>query len=233
VTFKEGTATLCGPVPVAPLGAGSVVGAASCTKTLGVGDHEVTAVVSGNYAGTDTQVVTVPKPVKTTIAADGELRIDASAGTYAADGGSTLLFDVDGRFKNAKNAAKNLAGSVQVEFEAGGKTYRIKSTSIDSLGAVEVTPGKLVCVGDFRDDCVEVGDLRATATLLDVTKKKAVTVDDDLTLRVSGVDGHTWQPDTLAITLWKGDTLLFSSRWNGAATEEQRLQRGHFDVDRK
>ena len=37
--------------------------------------------------------------------------------------------------------------------------------------------------------------------------------------------------DTLAITLWDGNALVFSSSWTGAQTVEQALKTGKITVD--
>jgi hypothetical protein len=36
--------------------------------------------------------------------------------------------------------------------------------------------------------------------------------------------------DSIGITLWNGNTLLFSSRWNGSETLEQMLLHGKVHV---
>src|SRR5215813_12429132 len=41
VTFKEGATVLCGPLPVQLIGAETTTGSASCTKSFGLGAHQI------------------------------------------------------------------------------------------------------------------------------------------------------------------------------------------------
>jgi len=40
----------------------------------------------------------------------------------------------------------------------------------------------------------------------------------------------SWQSDSFGITVWDGNTLVFSSRWNGAQTLERVLHAGILNV---
>ena len=83
--------------------------------------------------------------------------------------------------------------------------------------------------------CFGLGDLRATATLLDITKekkkpRKATTIASGLTLRVTMTDRSGHGEDSIGITLWHGDTLLLASRWDSSETLEQALAHGQVHV---
>ena len=50
-------------------------------------------------------------------------------------------------------------------------------------------------------------------------------------LQMSMTDkGEPGKDDTIAVTLWNGSTLVFSSNWNGAKTVEQILGGGNLVV---
>jgi hypothetical protein len=104
---------------------------------------------------------------------------------------------------------------VLIQFTSGGRSYLITSTSVESMG--EATNAR-----------TSQADLRAKATLFDVTDLlHPVTVGSGLTLRMTATDrDHFGSGDSLGITLWNANTLLFSSEWTGAGTQELTLAGG-------
>jgi len=82
--------------------------------------------------------------------------------------------------------------------------------------------------------CIGLADIRWTASLVDVTKPwRPMTVGSDLALQVTVTDkgDRHGSGDSIGITLWNGNALLFSSKWNGSATLEQLLKSGRITVD--
>ena len=73
---------------------------------------------------------------------------------------------------------------------------------------------------------MRTGELRGTAKLVDTSGRKDVTVLTGLTVQVTLTDKGFWQADSFGITVWDGNTLVFSSRWNGAQTLERVLHAG-------
>jgi hypothetical protein len=62
--------------------------------------------------------------------------------------------------------------------------------------------------------------------------RRPITLATNLALQVTVTDAGGHGPgDTIAITLWNGNTLLFSSAWTGAQTVEQALKTGKITVD--
>ncbi len=209
VTFKQGAATLCGPVSVARLGTDPAVGTASCTASVPRGSHVVDVVVGSYYTGSASRTVVVRRAEDAKVKADGRIVAADSAGTHAADGGSRVEFELDGRFRDS--GRNYLDGDVEIEFRSGGRRYELESSGLDSLGVSG-----------------SVAELRSTASLSDTTGKRAVRVASGLTLQIVAVDGRR---DWIAITAWNGNTLVFSSRWSGTKTLLQRLDAGRVDVD--
>jgi hypothetical protein len=213
VTFKEGATTLCGPVPVELLNGSTTIGAANCSASLGLGTHTVDVVVGSYYAGTGSGTVRVVNPTATQapneshVDGQGNIVVGPSAGTRRADAGSRLYFEFDVKF----NTATGPTGYVEINYDGGGRTYRITTSGIAGMGAF-----------------AGLADVRATATLTDVTnRKRPVVVATNLSLHLT-VDGR--DPDSIGVTLWDGNRLVLSSRWTGFSTLEQVLAGGRIDV---
>ena len=213
VTFRQGATTLCGPVPVQLLNGTTTIGAANCFASLALGVHAVDVVVGNYYTGTSSASVRVLNPAGTEapneshVDGKGNIAVGPSAGTHRADSGSQLYFELDVKF----NTASGPSGYVEINYNGGGKAYRIRSDDIDSVGA---------SAGN--------ADIRATASLTDITnRRRPILVADNLTLRLTA-DGT--DPDAIGITLWAGNRLVLSSRWTGWSTLEQTLAGGRIDV---
>ncbi|GAA1875066.1 M12 family metallo-peptidase [Asanoa iriomotensis] len=205
VTFKEGATTLCS-APVGLLAGATTTGSASCGASLSLGSHTITAVVGDYYTGSGTALVEVARPDGSFVTGSGNIRSLRSAGAYPATVGAETDVELGAR-------------SATVRFRSGGRTYEIRSTALESLGVSSVgSTGR--------------ADLRATATLTDVTNPARPTaVATGVTLQVTATDrGQPGTADSVAITLWSGSTLLFSSDWNGAKTQEIRLAGGNLVV---
>jgi uncharacterized repeat protein (TIGR02543 family) len=228
VTFKEGTTILCGPIVVALINSDTTTGAASCTTSLGLGAHTIDVYVNNYYTGTTSGVVEVAQPNGSFITGGGFLTIGTSGGTYLADSGSRSNFGFNVSYKNMKS----FQGHVNIIFRAGGHTYQIKSTAIDSLGIAFKTASGSACSGPVSSTCFGLADFRSKANLTDVTNPLApISLGGNLTLQVTITDqGEPGSSDTVAFTLWSGNTLIFSSEWNGSKTLEQILGGGNLVV---
>ncbi|SNS60313.1 Putative Ig domain-containing protein [Asanoa hainanensis] len=202
VTFTEGGTTLC-TAPVGLVGTAFTVGSASCAAPLSLGSHTITVSVGGYYVGSDTGLVTVARSAGS-ITGSGTIRPLKSAGVYPARLGS----QVDLTPKSPTT----------VRFQSGSRTYEIRTTAIESLGS-SAAGG------------VTRADLRAKANLNDVTTSTPTLVASGLTLQVTVSDrGSPGSADSFAVTLWNGSTLLFSSEWTGAKSQELRLTGGNLVV---
>jgi hypothetical protein len=214
VTFKEGSTTLC-TAPVGLLAVASTAGSATCQAPLPVGSHTITVVVGGFYAASASAVVEVVKPVGSSVTGGGSVTLNRSSGLYPATVGSRSDVELSAQYDKNRNTA---SGQVTVDFSSGGRTYEIRGTTLESLGATTRGGG--------------IASLRGQAVLLDVTSaRNPVPVASGLTLQVTVADrGEPGRHDTLAVTLWNGSTLVFSSDWAGAVTQELELTSGNLRV---
>ncbi|MFU8875607.1 M12 family metallo-peptidase [Micromonospora sp. SL4-19] len=209
VTFTEGGVTLCtGRLEL--LGAADTSASAACEATLSEGTHTVTATVGGYYTGSTTAQVTVAVTDGGFLTGDGEITATGSAGAYPADANSKVAVNLTGKPATAKKAA---SGGAEIAFRSGGKSYTIKASTVDGLGITSA--GK-------------VAQVRYQASLYDSNGK---LVASGLTLAVTVTErGAPGRDDTVAVTLWKGGALLFSSSWTGNGTAEVNLTSGNLTV---
>jgi trimeric autotransporter adhesin len=227
VTFKEGATTLCGPLAVSLINGATTTGTASCTKTLGLDAHVIDIYVNNYYVGSSSTVVEVAQPNGSFITGGGYHVTTASAGTYKADAGTKASFGFNVKYTGA---AKNPKGHVNIVYRAGGNTYQIKSTAIDSLGMALKTGGGASCAGPPSATCFGLADFRSKANLTNVTTGVQIP-PGNMTLQVTVTDkGEPGSADTIGVTLWNGSTLVFSSEWSGAKTNEGLLEGGNLVV---
>jgi hypothetical protein len=224
VTFKEGATTLCGPLAVALINGDTTTGSASCTTSLGLDAHDIDIYINNYYSGSASGIVEVAQPDGSFITGGGYLTIDKSEGTYKADGGSKTNFGFNVKYKSQKN----LQGHVNISFRKDGHTYQIKSTALESLGIVLKKSNGQACSGPPSSTCFGIADFRAKANLTDVTNPQApIALGGNLTLQMTMTDkGDPGSSDTIGISLWNGNTLLFSSEWSGSKTLEKILGGG-------
>jgi len=241
VTFLEDGAALCGPLPLTLL-EGPTSGTASCSVPLWPGMHAIDVAVGGFYTGTSTSIIEVDDPEGSVATGAGSIVASRSAGAYAADAGSHVAFalsvkykvpDRDKHDKHDKHGPKPPTGHIEVLFRSHRKAYVIRSNDLDLLGVSEETPKGKECHGR-APKCIGKLETRWTASLVDVTKPwKPIPLGSNLALQLSATDAgdRHGSGDTLAITLWNGNALAFSSAWTGAQTVEQALKTGKITVD--
>jgi hypothetical protein len=100
------------------------------------------------------------------------------------------------------------------------------------MGTALQTAGGLPCSGPPSSTCFGLANFRSKANLIDITDPlNPVVIAGNLSLQVTMTDrGEPGSNDTIGITLYKGNTLLFSSEWNGAKTVEATLTGGNLVV---
>jgi hypothetical protein len=135
--------------------------------------------------------------------------------------------------KYSKGKNPNPQGHVNIILRKGGRTYQIKSNSIDTFGtSLRVNGGSTTCAGPPGGSCWGLAEFRSKANLNDVTNPHdPQSLGGNLTLHVTLTDkGEPGSNDSIAVTLWSGNTLLFSSEWNGAKTLEKVIAGGNLVV---
>ncbi|HZM83731.1 MAG TPA: M12 family metallo-peptidase [Candidatus Limnocylindrales bacterium] len=215
VTFKEGSTTLC-TATVGLLGAAATEGSAHCAATLPVGAHTISVETGGYYTGGASVAVGVASADGSFITGGGFVTPTRPTGAYPADPGTKTFFAFLARYAQGSD---NPSGQAAILFQSGNRSFVLSANDVDSLGVI--TSGG-----------TDKADMRSTATLVDVTDLlHPVVVGSGLTLQMTATDrGQPGRDDSLAITLWDGDTLLFSSDWTGARTQEIALGGGNLIV---
>ncbi len=169
----------------------------------------------------DYTTVTIYKPTGDYIAGGGYINPTNSAGTYASDPGLKTNF---GFVVTYKINGMNRQGSANIIFrrKVNGvvNTFQIKSNSITSLGVNVANASSKTAV------------FIANASLTEISKPGApVSIAGNLTLQVNMTDkGDPGTKDQIAISLWNGSILLYSSYWNGASNAEMVLGGGNLVV---
>jgi hypothetical protein len=237
VTFKEGSTVLCGSLTVGAIDGGNTTGSAECQKSLSLGEHTITIFVNGYYVGVGEGVVEVSQPDGSFITGGGYTvtsnSIPKSAGQYAADPTSRINYGFNVKYTKTM---KNLQGHLNVIFRrtVGGvlRTYQIKANAMDSLGIGLKTSGGTTCSGPPSSLCYGLADFRSKANLADITNPNSPqSLGGNLAAQVTMTDkGEPGKNDTIAVTLWQGSTLLFSSEWDGTKTLEKLVAGGNLVV---
>ncbi len=124
---------------------------------------------------------------------------------------------------------KNLQGQATIEFTRNGRTYELESTVIDSLGIVFRTASGAACSGPSSSTCFGTADFRSKARLFDITNPSSpILLLSNLTLQLTVTDrGEPGSNDSIGVTAWNGNTLVFSSEWSGTKTVEELVDGGN------
>jgi hypothetical protein len=205
--------------------ADSKTASASCdwTASMSSSDNSVHftigIVVDGYYTRNESEddaVVTLAKPYTGFITGGGYLVNQESTGTYA--GGNGLRSNFGFNVKNNKSGS-NLQGAVNIIVRSNGKVYQIKSNAISSMTATLANGPTGTGTAQFS----------GKANIRDITNSLApISLAGNLTLNMTLTDkGEPGSSDMIGFTLWDGNTLLYSSNWNGAKTIELVLAGGN------
>jgi subtilisin family serine protease len=198
-------------------------GVVTLTRNFDIGSadyksFDVKVVADCYFIGEDQTVVTVYKPVGDFITGGGHIKPTLSAGKYASTPGLKTNFGFHVKF-NKKG--KNLIGGMNILFrqQVGDEIqlFQIKTNSMSSLGINIINPNE------------EVSEFVSKANLRNLTTGESL--GGNLTLQVKLTDrGEPGTEDEIAITLWNGNVLLYSSEWIGTSTTKQFLVGGNLVV---
>jgi hypothetical protein len=202
----KGSTVLCGPVPIVLASLSDpTVGVASCPEpvTLALGSHDIDVHVEGYHAfsGRVAQVE-IDRATHNYLAGGGYLSAWSSGGSMAAEDGSRVSFGFRVRFNPRLT---NVRGHANVLWHSGGTTYQVRNRDIEwiALGsgsgvASFGTPATLSNVDDPLAPMPLGGSVRLVVWVTD--------------------RGDTG--DRIAIAVYRGDALLFASRWDGAPVKK-------------
>ncbi len=103
----------------------------------------------------------------------------------------------------------------------GVHLYRFKTNATNSLGVNMGSAG----------EC-NIAEFTSKANLTDITDPlNPISLGGNLEIRATLTDcGEPGENDMIGITIWDGNTLLFSSNWDGTETIEQSLNGGNLKV---
>ena len=189
-------------------------------------DEEFTIgiIVDGYYTrnnSADNTVVTVYKPVGDFITGGGYILPTSSAGSYAADPGLKTNFGFNVGYNKT---GKNIHGNMNIIFRrsVGGivHTYQIKANAMNSLGVNIANPAAQTAVFVSKANLTDIRNPLVPQSL-----------GGNLTLQVNLTDkGEPGASDQIAISLYDGSTLMYSSNWTGTQTAELILTGGNLVV---
>ena len=226
VTFvdrENGNAPVSAPLPVElldPSDPTTGVVRALWTPDIGNSDSEqfrIGIVVSGYYTRDDQfddTVITVSKPLPYFITGGGYLVNEQSAGQYAGDLGLRTNFGLNLKY-NKK--VTNLQGKANIIIRHDGRVLQIKTNATQSL-VVNADSGEATFV--------------SKANLTDITDPlNPISLGGNLSLEMQVTDrGEPGLNDSIGVSLWDRNALLFSSNWDGTRTAEQTLAGGNLKV---
>jgi hypothetical protein len=223
VTFLNGTTPIpgCINLPVGKVTATTGTAACQWTATIPANQtyntYTITAVLGGNYTGpSDSSNVNVIDPGQTNfITGGGYLTLTSSAGQYAGTAGSKNNFGFNVKYNKSST---NLQGNINVIVRQGGKVYQFKSNSLSTLSAA--APAATVTC-------------KANLQWWYATKPAVVNSGSGnlyIVLQVHDFAEPGAGKDTIGITVWDGNTVIFSSNWNGTTTVEQAITGGNIQV---
>ena len=170
------------------------------------------------FTGEDQTVITVYKPVGDFITGGGNIKPTLSSGVYASTSGLKANFGFHVKF-NKKGTS--LQGGMNIIFrrQVGGETqlFQIKTNSMSTLGV------------NISNPKVKTGVFTSKVNLKNLTTGESL--GGNLQLQVKITDrGEPGTNDDIAITLWDGNVLLYSSNWTGLNTAPLLLSGGNLVV---
>jgi hypothetical protein len=231
----------------------SKVGTVVCQPTLPVSStaggstYNVRIQVGSYYVYTedDFASITVALPLATNFITGGGYLVNPttaplSTGVYAGDAGRKTNFGFNVKYNKS---GTNLQGNVNVIVRKGSTVYQFKGNNLSSLVVSYckalngvITSGSCAsapsgsCKTDASPTCPITATFLGKANLNNATT--GVSVAGNLSLQMAMTDwgepGSTGPgPDTIALTVYNGSSLWFSSQWDGTQTIQKLLDGGN------
>jgi Bacterial Ig-like domain (group 3)/HYR domain len=176
----------------------------------------VTTVVNGYYTGSTSAVITVAKPLPDFVTGGGYLILTNSAGSKAGDAGTRNNYGFNIKYNKS---GKSLQGNVNSIFRRteGGilKTFQLKGNAMITLSVVGIN-----------------ASYTGKASLVDITNPMApINLGGNLIIRMDVTDnGEPGTNDQVAISVFDGSFLLFSSNWSGTTTTKKTIAAGNIKI---
>jgi hypothetical protein len=177
----------------------------------------------GNYVGNAYGTLAVSRSgLNEFITGGGHIKPTASNGQVPAGTGLKLNFGFNVKWNKS---LKNLQGNVNIIYRTATNVYQIKATSMTSLSVNSAIP------------CSKKAIFNSKANLLDITNPNIIPqpvpgVPGGLTLQLILTDNG--EPginnDSIGVTLWNGNNLVFSSNWVSIQTLKLALNGGNIVV---
>jgi hypothetical protein len=230
VTFvnRGNGAILSSNVPVGLVNPGDITaGTATCNVTLPTGttatDYTIGIIIGGNYArnsGLDNTVVDVTQNLPGFITGGGYIVASASAGAYAADGGTNVNFGFNVKYKPSQSHLQGHANII------------IRKTVGETLHVYQIQTNSIVSMG--FGPASNQAQYTAKANITDITDPaNPIGIAGNQTFQMTLTDNGAGSSDTIGFTVWNPNGgLQFSSNWNAnlGRTVEQVLAGGSLVV---
>jgi uncharacterized protein (TIGR02145 family) len=187
-------------------------------------EYTISTEVNGYYNRndpSDNTVVTVYKPIGDFITGGGFIvNPDNTSGDFAGDPELKTNFGFNVKYtKNGKNMKGNLNIIFRKTVNGMIHSYQVKSNSLTSLGV------------NVSNEAAKTAVFIAKCTLKDLTDPFYGYSKGGLTLQVNMTDrGEPGNNDAIAMSVYDGSMLLFSSNWTGTSTAETVLSGGNLLV---
>jgi hypothetical protein len=199
----------------------TAAGAAACSATVdltGRTSLTIGSIVGGWYAHDDRAgdvAIRIVAAGGDFLTGGGHITAQHSAGSLAADAGSTIELNAAAKYNNP-----GLSANAIVSLLHGGRSIVVTATSFTSAAMISAGSTGLA-------------ELNGVATIQDVSDPASPVVLDRAARFTIAVDdeGEPGSDDTIAITIRSADgALTFSSRSSSGHTVPQTLAGGNFQV---
>jgi hypothetical protein len=220
-----------GPVEVVHwnISGGSASTQVVVAHTLSISDadartYEVVAVAGGDYAGSSVRgeiMLTVFKPLRLHVAAGGKTMVYPTymnGMLYPGEDFSNVAFGAFVRFNNNGN---NPRGHAAVSWQQMDRKLVAQAGIVESLAVDVSDPGNKVALLKASGPLVE---------LLPDGSKQTVISNVMVEMRMRHTSSM-YDPHYIALSVWEGAQLVFSSYWDGTETQEQSFQIGGVSIE--
>jgi hypothetical protein len=175
----------------------------------------ITVVIGGNFMGSTTVAGAVYIPKGDHVTGGGFIiPNENSFGPYASDNGSHANFGFNMKYQK-KGQIWELNGEMNLVIRSGNQTYQFKSTEALSLG-INNAGDHPTAQMTFRGNLNQGNNTLLSGLILYTTMKDRGN---------PGINN-----DSIAFTIWNGNTLIYSSNWIANNTERKNLAGGNIVI---